>query len=44
LILVKAFVPRVRGGIPALPGGYVVIRNPAELPKRLPVPYAQLTA
>ncbi len=25
-------------------GGYVVIRNPAELPKRLPLLYAQLTA
>ena len=24
--------------------GYVVIRNPAELPKRLPMLYAQLTA
>jgi nitric oxide reductase NorD protein len=24
--------------------GYVVIRNPSELPKRLPMLYAQLTA
>jgi nitric oxide reductase NorD protein len=33
------YLPRLFGA-----GGYVVIRNPAELPKRLPVLYAQLTA